>query len=122
MATWTDSYNEGQVFNQLMQTARIANEMGNTASRDKILATLKTRLENWFKADNGEVAFLFYYNSTWSSMIGYPAGYGQDNGLNDKQFHWGYFIQAAAFVAQFSPGWATQFGGMVNMLVRDAAA
>ena len=122
MATWTDSYNEGQVFNQLMQTARIANEMGNIASRDKILATLKTRLENWFKADNGEVAFLFYYNSTWSSLIGYPAGYGQDNGLNDKQFHWGYFIQAAAFVAQFSPGWAAQFGGMVNMLVRDAAA
>ena len=122
MATWTDSYNEGQVFNQLMQTARIANEMGNIASRDKILATLKTRLENWFKADNGEVAFLFYYNSTWSSMIGYPAGYGQDNGLNDKQFHWGYFIQAASFVAQFSPGWAAQFGGMVNMLVRDAAA
>jgi len=122
MATWTDSYNEGQVFNQLMQTARIANEMGNITSRDKILATLKTRLENWFKAENGEVAFLFYYNSTWSSMIGYPAGYGQDSGLNDKQFHWGYFINAAAFVAQFSPGWAAQFGGMVNMLVRDAAA
>jgi endo-1,3(4)-beta-glucanase len=122
MATWTDSYNEGQVFNQLMQTARIANEMGNIVSRDKILATIKTRLENWFKAENGEVAFLFYYNATWSSMIGYPAGYGQDNGLNDKQFHWGYFIQAAAFVAQFSPDWATQFGGMVNMLVRDAAA
>ncbi|MFA5045029.1 MAG: glycosyl hydrolase [Paludibacter sp.] len=122
MATWTDSYNEGQVFNQLMQTARAANEMGDTIARNKILNTIKTRLENWFKAENGEVAFLFYYNSTWSSLIGYPAGYGQDNGLNDKQFHWGYFIQAAAFVAQFSPGWTAQFGGMVNMLVRDAAA
>lgn len=122
MATWTDSYNEGQVFNQLMQTARIANEMGNITARDKMLNTIKTRLENWFKAENGEVAFLFYYNSTWSSAIGYPAGYSQDIGLNDKAFHWGYFIQAAAFVAQFSPDWATQFGGMVNMLVRDAAA
>ena len=122
MATWTDSYNEGQVFNQLMQTARIANEIGNITARDKILSTIKTRLENWFKAENGEVAFLFYYNSTWSSMIGYPEGYGQDNGLNDKQFHWGYFLQAAAFVAQFSPGWSAQFGDMVNMLVRDAAA
>ena len=122
LATWTDSYNEGQIFNQLMQTARIANEMGNTTARDKMLSTIKTRLENWFKAENGEVAFLFYYNVTWSSMIGYPAGYGQDNGLNDKQFHWGYFIQAAAFVEQFTPGWAAQWGGMVNMLVRDAAA
>jgi len=122
MQTWTDSYNEGQVFNQLLQTARIANEMGNTVSRDKLLNTIKTRLENWLKADNGEVAFLFYYNSTWSSMIGYPGGYGQDNALNDKQFHWGYFIQAAAFVEQFSPGWAAQWGEMVAMLVRDAAA
>jgi len=122
MATWTDSYNEGQVFNQLMQTARIANEMGNISARDKMLATIKTRLENWFKAENGERAFLFYYNSTWSSAIGYPAGYGQDSGLNDKQFHWGYFIQVAAFVEQFSPGWAAQWGGMVNLIVRDAAA
>jgi len=122
MATWTDSYNEGQVFNQLMQTARIANEMGNIAARDKMLNTIKTRLENWFKAENGEVAFLFYYNTTWSSAIGYPAGYGQDGGLNDKQFHWGYFIAAAAFVEQFSPGWAAQWGGMVDLIVRDAAA
>jgi endo-1,3(4)-beta-glucanase len=122
MATWTDSYNEGQVFNQLMQTARVANEMGNFVARDKMLATIKTRLENWFKAENGEVAFLFYYNPTWTSAIGYPAGYGQDNGLNDKQFHWGYFIQAAAFVEQFSPGWAAQWGGMVDLIVRDAAA
>jgi len=121
MATWTDSYNEGQVFNQLLQTARIANEMGNYTSRDKIVNTIKTRLENWLKADNGEVAFLFYYNSTWGSIIGYPAGYGSDSGLNDHHFHWGYFIQAATFVAQFSPGWADQWGGMVNMLVRDAA-
>jgi len=122
MATWTDSYNEGQVFNQLMQTARIADGMGNISARNKLLNTIKTRLENWFKAENGEVAFLFYYNATWSSAIGYPAGYGQDNGLNDKQFHWGYFINAAVFVEQFSPGWAAQYGGMVNMLVRDAAA
>jgi endoglucanase Acf2 len=122
MATWTDSYNEGQVFNQLMQTARVANEMGNIVARDKMLATIKNRLENWFKAENGEVAFLFYYNSTWSTAIGYPAGYGQDSGLNDKQFHWGYFIQAAAFVEQFSPGWSAQWGGMVDLIVRDAAA
>lgn len=122
MALWTDSYNEGQVFNQLMQTARIANETGDIQARDKMLNTIRTRLENWLKAESGETAFLFYYNRDWNSMIGYPAGYGQDSGLNDKQFHWGYFIQAAAFVAQFTPGWAGQWGAMVDMLVRDAAA
>ncbi|MBE0637434.1 MAG: T9SS type A sorting domain-containing protein [Bacteroidales bacterium] len=122
MATWTDSYNEGQIFNQLLQTARIADLMGNLESRNKMLNTIKTRLEDWFKAEPGEVAFLFYYNSTWSAMIGYPAGHGQDGGLNDHHFHWGYFIQACAFVEQYEPGWAEGWGGMVNLLVRDAAA
>ncbi len=122
LATWTDSYNEGQVMNQLIQTARIADETGNIVPRDKILSTIKTRLENWFKVSGGEVAFLFYYNTTWSAMIGYPAGYGQDGSLNDHHFHWGYFIHAAAFLEQYQPGWAAQWGGMVNLLVRDAAS
>ena len=121
LATWTDSYNEGQVMNRLIQTARIADEMGNTVARNKMLATIKERLEDWLKAEGGEVAFLFYYNTTWSAMLGYPAGHGQDSNINDHHFHWGYFIHAASFLEQYQPGWATQFGGMINLLIRDAA-
>ena len=121
LATWTDSYNEGQVMNRLIQTARIADEMGNITSRNKMLATIKERLEDWLKAEGGEVAFLFYYNTTWSAMLGYPAGHGQDSNINDHHFHWGYFIHAASFLEQYQPGWATQYGGMINLLIRDAA-
>lgn len=121
LALWTDSYNEGQVMNRLIQTARIAAEMGNTVSLNKMLATVKIRLENWLKAEGGEKAFLFYYNTTWSAMLGYPSGHGQDNNINDHHFHWGYFIHAAAFVEQYQPGWAAQWGEMIGLLVRDAA-
>ncbi|MDR0798336.1 MAG: T9SS type A sorting domain-containing protein [Dysgonamonadaceae bacterium] len=119
---WTDSYNDGQLLNRLIQSARIADETGNTGARNAMLATIKARVENWLKAETGEVAFLFYYNSTWSAMLGYPAGHGQDNNLNDHHFHWGYFIHAAAFLEQYQPGWAAQWGEMVNLLVRDAAS
>lgn len=122
LALWTDSYNEGQVMNRLIQTARIANESGNIQARDKMLQTIKNRLENWLKSDVGERAFLFYYNNTWSAMLGYPAGHGQDSNLNDHHFHWGYFIHAAAFVEQFEPGWNQKFGEMINLLIRDAAS
>ncbi len=122
LALWTDSYNEGQVMNRLIQTARIANEMGNFIARDKIIQTIKTRLEDWLTFESGEKAFLFYYNSTWSAMLGYPAGHGQDSNLNDHHFHWGYFIHAAAFVQQFEPAWSLKFGEMVNLLIRDAAS
>jgi endoglucanase Acf2 len=122
LATWTDSYNEGQVMNRLIQTARIADEMGNTGARDKMLATVKERLEDWLKAEGGEVAFLFYYNTTWSALLGYPAGHGQDTNINDHHFHWGYFIHAASFLEQYQPGWAAQYGEMINLLIRDAAS
>ncbi len=122
LATWTDSYNEGQVMNRLIQTARIAHEMGNTTARDKMLSTIKERLEDWLTAEGGEVAFLFYYHSDWTTLLGYPAGHGQDNNINDHHFHWGYFIHAAAFLEQFQPGWAKEWGDMINLLVRDAAS
>ncbi len=122
LATWTDSYNEGQVMNRLIQTARIADQTGNIAARDKMIATIKERLEDWLSYENGEVAFLFYLNTDWSSLIGYPAGHGQDSNINDHHFHWGYFIHAASFLEQFEPGWVNQWGPMVNLLVRDASS
>ncbi|MBT8260771.1 MAG: carbohydrate-binding protein [Bacteroidia bacterium] len=121
LATWTDSYNEGQVMNRLIQTARIADQTGDIESRDKMIATIKERLEDWLTYQSGEVAFLFYYNDNWSAMLGYPAGHGQDNNINDHHFHWGYFIHAAAFMEQFEPGWVNQWGDMINLLIRDAA-
>ncbi|RXP44327.1 carbohydrate-binding protein [Lutibacter sp. HS1-25] len=122
LATWTDSYNEGQVMNRLIQTARIADQTGDVEARDKMIATIKERLENWLTYQSGEKAFLFYYNKDWSAMLGYPAGHGQDSNINDHHFHWGYFIHAAAFMEQFEPGWANQWGDMINLLVRDAAS
>jgi endoglucanase Acf2 len=122
LATWTDSYNEGQVMNRLIQTARIAEQIGNIEARNKMIATVKERLEDWLSYQSGEKAFLFYYNSTWSAMLGYPAGHGQDNNLNDHHFHWGYFIHAASFMEQFESGWSTKWGAMINILIRDAAS
>ena len=121
LAEWTDSYNDGLLMNRLIQVAKIADQNGNTAARDQMINTVKARLENWFKTQTGEVAFLFYYNTAWTTLIGYPAGHYSDANINDHHFHYGYFISAAAAVEQFQPGWATQWGGMVNLLIKDAA-
>lgn len=122
LSTWTDSYNEGQVMNRLIQTARIAHETGDFEARDQMIATVKERLEDWLTYESGEVAFLFHYSDTWTALFGYPGGHGQDTNINDHHFHWGYFIHAAAFMEQFEPGWADQWGPMVDLLVRDAAS
>ena len=118
---WTDSYNEGQMMNRLIQSARVAQLTGDQQALQSMTKTVKERLEDWLKAEAGEKAFLFYYHANWSALLGYPAGHGQDNNINDHHFHWGYFIHAAAFMEQMEPGWAAKWGGMVNLLVKDAA-
>ena len=110
LSSYTDSYNEGQAMNRLIQTARIADQMGDSDALQKIHTTIKERLEDWLSYETGEVSFLFYYQNNWTALLGYPAGHGQDSNLNDHHFHWGYFIHAAAFVEQFEPGWADDWG------------
>lgn len=121
LPTWTDSYNQGQEMNRLIQTARVADQIGYTEARDEILETIQERLEDWLSVESGEVAFLFYYNDDWNALLGYPAGHRQDGNLNDHHFHWGYFIHAAAFIEQYKPGWVEKWGGMIDLLIRDAA-
>jgi endoglucanase Acf2 len=119
--TWTDSYNEGLVMNRLVQVAKIANQTGNTEARDQMINTVKERLENWLHAKPAENAFVFYYNNTWKTLIGYPAGHGSDFNINDHHFHYANFINTATAIEQFQPGWVANWGPMVNMLIKDVA-
>ena len=42
----------------LIQTARIAAEIGNEDAKNTILGTIQGRLENWLTANSNEVAFI----------------------------------------------------------------
>ncbi|GAA1822079.1 hypothetical protein GCM10009682_47920 [Luedemannella flava] len=117
-----DTYWNGKGLGRAARLAEIADQVGNTAVRDSALAAIKTRLTDWLTAGSGEATHLFYYNSSWGTLIGYPASYGSDQELNDHHFHYGYFIAAAATLAKFDPTWAasSQYGGMIDLLIRDA--
>lgn len=122
LVDWTDSYNDGMLLNRLVQVGRIAKESGYEAGFRKVFDLVKARVERWLTYKPGDKAFMFYYHKDWSAMLGYPAGHGQDTNINDHHFHWGYLIHAAAFIEQYQPGWKESWGGMIDLLVRDAAS
>jgi endoglucanase Acf2 len=103
------------------QLAQLADVAGNTTKRDAIVTCLKTSLQNWFTADGQPE---FYYHKPWNRLIGYPAAYYSDTRMTDHHFHYGYYLRAAACVAQWDPDWAKpeNWGGMVQMLIRDVNA
>lgn len=115
-----DTYWTGKALGKLAQLVPIADQIGDTAARDKLLQLIKGRMEEWFTVGG---ASEFSYDKDWRTLIGYPASYGSDQELNDHHFHYSYYVLAAAIVAQYDPQWAadSEWGGMVKQLVEDAA-
>lgn len=116
----TDTYWTGKALGKLAQLVPLADQIGETAVRDKLIGLLKGRLQEWFTAGG---ASEFSYDKDWKTLIGYPASYGSDAELNDHHFHYGYYVYAAAIVAQYDASWAADsaWGGMVKALIRDTA-
>lgn len=117
-----DTYWEGKHLGKLATLSGIAEVIGEEELRTEFVDEIKSRLENWFTASQGEKAPLFYYDANWGSLIGSKPSYGSDSQLNDHHFHYGYFLRAAAEVARFDPAWARKWGPMVNLLIRDIAS
>ncbi|SDT26012.1 Endoglucanase Acf2 [Friedmanniella luteola] len=118
----SDTYWAGKGLGRAARIAEIADQVGSTTVRDKALGTLRRTLTDWLTASAGEQDHLFHYDRAWGTLIGYDASYGSDAELNDHHFHYGYFVAAAATLAKFDPAWAAtgRYGGMVDLLVRDA--
>ena len=117
-----DTYWTGKGLGRAARIAEIADQLDLTAVRDSALTVIRTRLTDWFTASSGKTSRVFYYDRNWGTLIGYPASYASDEDLNDHHFHYGYFVAAAATLAKFDPQWASagRYGGMVDMLIRDA--
>ncbi|SEN29880.1 glycosyl hydrolase [Lihuaxuella thermophila] len=122
-----DTYWLGKRLGKVATLAPIADQVGDTTAANKFRAELKTRLQDFLKASdasgNVKSDHLFYYNSNWGTLLGYPDSYGSVVEMNDHHFHYGYFIKAAAEVARMDRTWAnnSNWGSMINLLIRDIA-
>ncbi|MEU5910031.1 glycosyl hydrolase [Micromonospora sp. NPDC047527] len=116
-----DTYWTGKGLGRAARLAEVADLVNDTATRDSALNAIRSTLTDWFTASSGKTSRVFYYDSNWGTLIGYPASYGSDQELNDHHFHYGYYIAAAATLAKFDPSWASpnRYGGMVDLLIRD---
>jgi endoglucanase Acf2 len=113
------SYWTGKSMQRVALLAWLAEEVSETAARQRLVAALESKLADWL---DGQAPNYFYYDRTWRTLVGIPSEYRSGWELNDHHFHWGYFLFAAATVARFDPAWAARerFGGMVDLLLRDA--
>lgn len=121
----TNTYDIGKDLARIAHLLPIAKVAGDTTALNSMQTSLQNELQNWFNgAANNQSTNVFYYNSNWGTLIGYPAAFGSDVALNDHHFHYGYWIHSSAILGLFNPTWiqSNNWGGMVNLLGRDIAA
>lgn len=103
----------------LAQGAIIADQIGETALRDGFVAKLKYLLEDWYTYTNPDDTKYLYYNQTWGSVYYSDNEFNTAGELSDHSFTHGYLIYASAVVAMYDTEFATQYGGMVDLLLDD---
>lgn len=114
------TYWTGKALGAVAQLMNIAEQQGDATTAAELEKILKQRMETWF---SGKGLSYFAHDAGIGTVLGYPEEYFSVSAMNDHHFHYGYWIMAAAQVARRDPNWASgsQWGGMVNLLVRDIA-
>lgn len=117
-----NTYDSGVSLNKYAHLFMLADALGLSTQRDTIMQSVKSSLTDWFTA-TADSTPLFAYNPNWTTLVGFPAGYGSDTQLNDHHFHWGYLIKVAAFLGLYDNAWLqdTGYGGILKALIRDSA-
>lgn len=114
------TYWTGKMLGGIAQLMSVAEQIEDHASAKELEVIIKKRMETWF---SGQSASYFAHDPKTGTLIGYPEEYFSVSAMNDHHFHYGYWIMAAAHLARRDPAWLAknQWGGMVDLLIRDIA-
>ncbi|MEY3125569.1 MAG: hypothetical protein RLZZ573_2089, partial [Pseudomonadota bacterium] len=113
-------YWQGKGLQRILKVMDVVEQQGDLEARDKLLALIKGRAEQWLR---GEGNTYFHLDKGQGTVASYPEEFFTVEQLNDHHFTYGYWIRAAADIALRDPAWATQnqWGGMIQLLVDDIA-
>jgi endoglucanase Acf2 len=115
------AYWQGKGLQRTMVLMNIAEQQGDIAGRDELLAMMKKRVQEWFtgESDRG----YFHLDKSLGAVASYPDEFFTVEQINDHHFTYGYWIRVMAEIALRDPAWASsqQWGGMVDLLVADIA-
>lgn len=115
------AYWQGKGLTRITQLAAIAEQQGDLAGRDQLLAIARERMEWWF-GGQAQRSYL-HWDQGLGVVVAYPDEFFHVEQLNDSHFWFGYWIRAAAEIAMRDPAWAAKdrWGGMVDLLVANIA-
>ncbi len=116
-------YRAGKIIAKLANMLPIADNLDNDTLKKSLLVKLKALLKDWFtySSSEAETGKYFAYENTWGGLEGVKDDEFYSFNYNDHHFHFGYFIYAAAILSMYDKDFMKDYGGMVNLLIKDIA-
>lgn len=114
-----DSYFGGKSLYRDAQLLQLAEQLDEKEAAATVQNRLRNGLEEWLK-DDGTGAKSFYYDTRIHGIVGVTPSFGSE-AFNDHDFHYGYFIYAAAILSRYDDEFRADYRDQVNLLVADIA-
>ncbi|WP_302626360.1 discoidin domain-containing protein [uncultured Eubacterium sp.] len=117
----SDAYWEGKNVHPIAISALMADQLGETEIKDKLLKKLKSIMVDWFNYDGGDDRCYLIYNKDWGTIYYPDSAYGANAAICDHHFTYGYFMFGAAVLATYDKEFYNDYKDMIELLVRDYA-
>jgi endoglucanase Acf2 len=117
----SDAYWEGKNVHPLAISAIMADQLGETEIKEKLLAKLKSIMVDWFNYDGADDRCYLIYNKDWGTVYYPDSAYGANAAICDHHFTYGYFMFGAAVLATYDKAFLNDYREMIELLVRDYA-
>lgn len=114
-----DSYNSAKQIARTVNLIPIAEQLNDTESKNYLILKAKEVLTNWLTYTPQEEYAFFYYDPNWGSLIPFNNSFGDDFGLTDHHFQFGYFIYSASILSLYDRNFMNDYGPMVELLIKD---
>jgi endoglucanase Acf2 len=105
---------------RLASIAEVAGAVGAETQRQTALDRLRPQLVDWLTYSGPADGRYFGYDKVWGGLIAVPAEFGAQD-YNDHHFQYGYLVRAAAVLAAADPGFAGDYGAVVDLIIGDYA-
>ncbi|MEQ3554134.1 glycosyl hydrolase [Pseudonocardia nematodicida] len=118
-----DTYFGGKQLVRAATLMRLASDLDMEPTAQRVRDQLVPLLERW--ADpagcEGRVTHCFVYDPAIRGMVGLENSFGSEE-FNDHQFHYGYFLYAAAMLGRDDPELVERIGPVIDLLAADVGS
>jgi endoglucanase Acf2 len=112
------SYFGGKKLAKLARMAEIADSIGEQGLRDTYVQALKTKMIDWLTYTKGEGDTYLERDYATGGILTRKESFGSEL-YSDHHFQHGYFVHAAAVLAEYDNTFAKEYGESMNIWIKD---